>query len=152
MSGIEVAGLLLGAFPLLISALEHYRQSEEVLEDWWQIKKEYKKCKNELLLQEMAFENNLERFLLPLVVGDDEIAALIAEPGGMKWKDPALEDKLKIRLPKSYELFLDTIQDIKSTVDGLKDELGVSREGFQKGLNPEVDQVGFQVSVENHCH
>lgn len=92
------------------------------------------------------------RFLLPLVVGDDEIAALIAEPGGKKWKDPALEDKLKSRLPKSYELFLDTIQDIKSTVDGLEDELGVSREAFQKGLNPEVDQVGFQVSVENHCH
>lgn len=140
MSGIEVAGLLLGAFPLLISALEHYRQSEEVLEDWWQIKKEYKKCKNELLVQELAFEKNLERFLLPLVVGDDEIAALIDEPGGMKWKDPALEDKLKSRLPKSYELFLDTIQDIKSTVDGLEDELGVSREAFQKGLNPEVDQ------------
>lgn len=126
MSGIEIAGLLLGVFPLLISALEHYRESAEVLDDWWQIKKEYKKCKNEIKVQELAFENNLERFLLPLVVDDNEIAALIAEPGGIKWKDPALEDKLKSRLPKSYEVFLDTIFDIKSTVDGLKEELGVS--------------------------
>ena len=145
MSGIEIAGLLLGAFPLLISALEHYRQSAEVLEDWWQIKKEYKKCKNEIKVQELAFENSLERFLLPLVVHDDEIAALIAEPGGIKWKDPALEETLKGRLPKSYELFLDTIYDIKATVDGLKDELGVSREAFQEGLNIKTDQVCFSI-------
>lgn len=84
MSGIEIAGLLLGVFPLLISALEHYRESAEVLDDWWQIKKESKKCKNEIKVQELAFENNLERFLLPLVVDDNDIAALIAEPGGIK--------------------------------------------------------------------
>ncbi len=141
MSGIEIAGLLLGAFPLLISALEHYRQSAEVLDDWWQIKQEYKKCKNEIKLQELAFEGSLERFLLPLVVDDNQIAALIAEPGGTKWKDPALEDKVKSRLPKSYDLFIDTIYDIKTTVDDLKEELGVNREAFQKGLDPKVDQV-----------
>ena len=147
MSGIEVAGLLLGAFPLLLSALEHYRQSAEVLEDWWQIKKEYKKCKNEIKVQELAFEHNLERFLLPLVVDDGEIAALMAEPGGMEWKDPALEDKLKSRLPKSYDLFVDTIHDIQSTVDGLKDELGVNREDILKDLDTTSDQVGFAFSI-----
>lgn len=147
MSGIEIAGLLLGAFPLLISALEHYRQSAEVLEDWWQIKKEYKKCKNEIKLQELAFGNNLERLLLPLLVDDDEIAALIAEPGGMKWKDVALEDKLKSLLPKSYELFLDTIYDIRSTVDDLGEELGVNNEAFQKGLEPKIDRVSAPKST-----
>lgn len=151
MSGIEIAGLLLGAFPLLISALEHYRQSAEVFEDLWRIKREYRKCKNEIKLQEIDFETNLKRFLLPLVVDDNEIAALIAEPGGMKWKDPALEDMLKNRLPKSYELFLDTINDIKSTVDGLKEELGVSREAFQEGLDPKVDP-GFSMSLLDNCH
>ena len=147
MSGIEIAGLLLGAFPLLISALENYRQSAEILEDWWQITREYKKCKNEIKVQELAFENILERFLLPLVVDDDEIATLIAEPGGVRWKDPTLEDKLKSRLPKSYDLFLDTINDVKSTVDGLQEELGVNREAFQKRLDPNVDAVSLSTSV-----
>lgn len=153
MSGIEIAGLLLGAFPLIISALEHYRESTAVIEDWWQIKKEYRKCKNQIEVQELAFDNNMKRLLLPLVVvDDDEIAALIAEPGGMKWKDPALEDTLKKRLPKSYDLFLDTINDIKSTVEDLKEELGVSREAFQEGLHPKVDQVGFPMCLEDNCH
>ena len=147
MSGIEIAGLLLGAFPLLISALEHYRQSAKVLEDWWQIKREYQKCENEIKHQKLAFEGNLESFLLPLLVDDDEIAALIAEPGGMKWKDVALEAKLKSLLPKSYELFLATIHDIKSTVDDLGEELGVNCEAFQRGLEPKIDRVSAPKST-----
>ena len=142
MSGIEIAGIILGAFPLLISALEHYRETAEVLEDWWQIKKEYKKCKNEIKIKELGFENNLERFLLPLIVDDHDIAALITDPGGEKWKDPDLELKLKSRLPKSYDLFLDTISEINATMDGLKDELGVRREAFQQGLASRSEPVG----------
>ena len=142
MSGDEVAGLLLGSFPLLISALEHYRETAEVLEDWWQIKAEYKKCKNEIKVQELAFENNLEHFLLPLVVSDDEIQSLLGEPGGRQWKDPTLEDKLKSRLPKSYDVFLDTIYDIQATMDRLRDELGVRRLAFKKGLEPAAEEVG----------
>ena len=151
MSGIELAGIVLGAFPLLISALEHYRETAEVLEDWWQIKKEYKKCKNEIKVQELAFENNLERFLLPLIVDDHDIAALIADPGGDKWKDPGLEVKLKDRLPKSYELFLDTISDINATMDGLKDELGIRREGFQQGLTSKSEPVSLPFLEYQNC-
>ena len=40
MSGVEAAGFILAAFPLLISALEDYRQGWEILEDWWKIKRE----------------------------------------------------------------------------------------------------------------
>ena len=131
MSGVEVVGLLLGVFPLLISALEHYRQGAEILEDWWQIKKEYKKCKNEIKVHELAFESNMERFLLPLIVDDDDVDTLMAEPGGPAWTDPALEETLKRRLPKSYDLFLDTVSYIKDTMDSLKDELGVERYAFE---------------------
>lgn len=44
----------------------------------------------------------MESLLLPLVVHHEEIAAMIAEPAGMKWKDSALNETLKGRLPKSY--------------------------------------------------
>ena len=141
MSGIEIAGLVLGAFPLFISALEHYRETAEVFEDWWQIKKEYKKCKNEIKVQELAFEGNLERFLLPLVVEDEEIEALIAEPGGSRWQDHEMEEKLKSRLPRSYDLFLDTIHDIQDTMDKLGEELGVSRIAFQAKLDTSEQKV-----------
>ena len=109
MSGVEVAGLLLGAFPLIISAMEHYRKSAEVYHNWWEFKREYRKSINDIKFQEMAFKSNVESLLLPLMVDEDEATALVADPGGIKWKDPALEDKMKTRFPKSYDLLIDTI-------------------------------------------
>ncbi len=60
MSGVEAAGFVLAVFPLLISALEDYRQGWEMIEDWWKIKREHKKCQQNLKLQKLVFEENLE--------------------------------------------------------------------------------------------
>ena len=135
MSGIEVAGLVLGSFPLLISALENYRKIAEVYDDWWQVKKEFQKCKQELKCAELALESNLERFLLPLVVDDDMIQELIIDPAGDGWKDPSLEKKLMDRLPKSYDLFLDTINEIQDVMVVLKQELGVDKTQFMVAID-----------------
>ena len=44
MSGIEVAGLLLAAPPLLISWLEHYRDCLKSIDCWRHVRSEYRKC------------------------------------------------------------------------------------------------------------
>lgn len=134
MSGVEAAGLVLAAFPLLISALEDYRQGFEVLEDWWQIQREYKKCKQNLKLQKLVFEENLEELLRPIVRDEDELSLLLADPGGGKWKDRGLEQDLKERLPKSYEIYLEIIDEVNRVMENLKDELGSSKVHFQNRL------------------
>lgn len=131
MSGVEAAGFVLAAFPLLISALEDYRQGFEILEDWWRIRKEYKKCKQNLKLQKLVFEENLEELLRPLVQNEDELALLIAKPGGDGWKDRELEQQLVERLPKSYEIYLEIINEINDVMESLKDELGINKVYFQ---------------------
>lgn len=137
MSGVEVVGFILAAFPLLISALEHYRESAEVIDDWWQIKREYKKCRHDIQFHKLTFEGHLERFLLPLVVNDDEIESLLADPGGKGWKDPDMETRLKEQLPKSYDLFIETIDEINHLMQELKQELGVSKVHFQNKVSGE---------------
>lgn len=82
MSGIELAGLVVGAFPLLIAALEHYRDAANVLEIFWKIKREYKHWVHDLRICELAFERNLEALLLPLIVDDNEILELLKHPQG----------------------------------------------------------------------
>lgn len=134
MSGIEAAGFVLAAFPMLISALEHHRQGYEVLEDWWRFKKEYKKCKQTLKLQKLFFEENLEQLLRPLVRDDDDLRLLLAEPGGDKWKDRELEQGLKKRLPKSYEIYLEIIDEVSDAMESLKNELGIRKVYFQNRL------------------
>lgn len=144
MSGIEAAGLILAAFPLLISALEHYRESAGALENWWEIKREYRKCKREIEHQKLRFEGALEEFLLPLIVDDEALKALIEDPGGMLWKNPRLEEALQERLPKSYDLYLETVQEINDVMNGLKRELGLDKVHFQKELEVEAVCINFR--------
>jgi hypothetical protein len=125
MSGIEIAGLVLGAFPLLIQALKTYREGAEVLNDWWKIERTYKKTTRDLQFNQLLFEGNMERLLLPLVADDDELSALMADPAGKHWEDADLELRLRQRLPKSYDLFLENIGEISGLVDSLKKEIGV---------------------------
>jgi hypothetical protein len=138
MSGVEIAGFVLAAFPLLISALEHYREGAEVLEGWWKIKREYKKCKQNLNYHKLAFEENLEELLLPLIADDDELKRLIECPGGDKWNDPALEERLRERLPKTYSSYLDTIEMMKNVVQELDQALGMSKPHFRSKISGEV--------------
>ncbi|KAF2401726.1 hypothetical protein EJ06DRAFT_528881 [Trichodelitschia bisporula] len=137
MSGIEVAGLVLGAFPLLITALEHYRESAEVLSDWWKFKREYRKWKDEVRFHQLAFEQNLEKYLLPLIVDDDELQSLISDPGGERWRHPELEERLKTRLPRAYDLYISTIGDMNETMVELQKMMGVDKVQLQEKLNAE---------------
>ena len=134
-SGIELPGLVLGAFPVLIHALECYREGAEALKDWWHIKGAYRKCRQDLTYHQLLFEGNVERFLLPLVVDDDELRSLMANPARSGWQDLDLEKRLQERLPRSYHLFLDIIRDIKSLMEDLKIELGVDNPEFQAKVN-----------------
>jgi hypothetical protein len=130
MSGIEIAGLVLGAFPLLIYALESYREGAEVVGDWWQVERAYTKCKQDLKYHQLLFEGNIERFLLPLVVDDDELKQLMENPAGTAWEDPELEKKLQERLPKAYDTFLGVMVDINKLMESFKKALGVNNQKF----------------------
>jgi hypothetical protein len=77
----EIAGFVLAAIPLMISGLEHYRESAEVLESWWKIKREYKTCMRNLKYHKVAFEENLEELLLPLIADEDKLQQLLNDPG-----------------------------------------------------------------------
>lgn len=135
MSGIEIAGLVLGAFPILLHALDRYREGAEVLTDWWRIQRSYKKCKQDLDYHRILFEGNIERFLLPLVVDEDELRGLMADPAGEEWEDKDMEMRLKERLPKSYNVLLNIMSGINELMEALKRELGVQNTSFQAFIN-----------------
>lgn len=143
MSGIEIAGLVLGAFPLLIHALESYRESLDILKDWYKIQRAYRHSIRTLGILQVQFERNVERFLLPLVVDDDELKELMANPAGKGWEDPDLETRLQQRLPESYKWFLETIVEINRIVEALKKELGVTNHNFQARVNEVSDMSSY---------
>ena len=82
MSGFEVAGIVLGAFPLAITALERYREIATRLNWFFEIRAQYNMCFDDLEFHQFQFRDNIRRVLFPLVADEGKIEALLGDPGG----------------------------------------------------------------------
>ncbi|KAH8685345.1 hypothetical protein BGZ61DRAFT_58203 [Ilyonectria robusta] len=135
MSGFEVAGLVLGAFPLAITALEKYREVATRLGLFRHIRLQYKKCRDDLEFHRLVFKRNLRHLLLPLVVDDDRIEALLADPGGDSWKEPLVADLLEKRLQDSFELYIEYIEGMDCVMKEIHKELAFDSQSVQTKVN-----------------
>ncbi|RYP03945.1 hypothetical protein DL764_004779 [Monosporascus ibericus] len=134
MSGFEIAGVVLGAFPIAILGLEKYREVAKRFGFWHQIRLEYQKTSNELKFHKLSFVRNLKQLLLPLVVDDADVQKLISDPGGKAWKDDAVAKALEGRLQESHGLYLEIMGEMERVMGELNKELAVDVEGVQKAL------------------
>ena len=125
ITGVETAGLVLAIFPLLVSALEHYQEGFERLNDWWKFRTEFLGFMHVIGRQAILFDENLEELLSPIITSDAEMDTLLRDPTGPLWRRAELEKKLKGRLPKSYEAYRSTIDDMRETMDVLQKKLGI---------------------------
>jgi hypothetical protein len=136
MSGIEIAGLALGAFPIMLRLLDDYRKASETLDDWWQIRRAYEDWKHDLDYHQMRFDQNSRLILTPMMV-DYELEAFLRDPAGSNWKDKRWEPRLKERLSDSYDVVVKIISDVYDVMEKLKKELD------NTNLQAHLRNVGF---------
>ena len=113
MGGVEAAGLVLGAIPLIISASEHYREGFEPLREWWKFETEFQSFVEELEVQDKIFSNNIEKLIQPYV-SDREMHAIINDRN-LKAISPQLEANVQERLADSYKAYMSVVR----KVDGM---------------------------------
>lgn len=79
MSGIEIVGLVLGAFPIILNGLESYRKGFETLEEWWQFRTHFIAFIDDVRHQMMKYNENMIRLLDPIIVctDNDKLANLL---------------------------------------------------------------------------
>ena len=63
MSSVEVTGIVLGAIPLLIAALEHYADGIHIIRRWFRYKRELKSLIRMLRAEYSKFLGTCERVL-----------------------------------------------------------------------------------------
>ena len=136
MSGLEIVGILLGAFPLIISGLEHWRDVAKVGGFFWRVRKEYTKCRSDVQFHEILYKRNLKELLLPIVDDADEMARLVGDPGGKDWSSKALQERLEERLQESYGLYMEIIREMNETAEELRKELSLDKATVQNKLAP----------------
>ncbi|KAK0709991.1 hypothetical protein B0T26DRAFT_755112 [Lasiosphaeria miniovina] len=142
MSGFEVAGLVLGAFPIAITALDKYREIATRLGVFFKIQLEYKRWRDDLEFHQLVFTRHLRQLLLPLVADDDKIAELLSAPGGDSWRDDAIAKLLQKRLRDSYELYFEYIKGIKRVMADINQELAVDSAAIQDGIKTSKSAAG----------
>ncbi|GAB1313197.1 Prion-inhibition and propagation HeLo domain-containing protein [Madurella fahalii] len=135
MSGVEVAGLVLGAFPVAIWALEQYRDVARMMGFWYEIRLEYQRSSNELKFHRLSFVRNLKRLLLPLVPDDAQLQRLISDPRGSAWNDPEIQKGLEARLQDSYGLYLEILAEMQRVMQELNKELAVDSDAVQTNVS-----------------
>ena len=142
-SGIEIAGVILATFPLLISAIEYYENGFQPIKEWIRFRGEFATFMNALIRQKIFFRQNIEELLSPIISSEYEMSLMLDHPGGRAWSDNELDDKLRRRLPGKYEYesYTTTVSYILETLEKLKAKLKVSD-----------DQVSHPVSISVAVH
>jgi hypothetical protein len=120
MSGIEVAALVLGGFPLLISGLEHYQKGLKPVRDIIRYKGELVALQAFVESEYAKFLNSLELLLQPVVVDTSELYRLLKDPRHAGWRAPHLKATLRRRLGHSEDEFYKAVSVIKDCVEELK--------------------------------
>jgi hypothetical protein len=128
MSGIEIAGLVLGAIPLVLASLEFYADGIAVTKRYLKFKHEFKSMLVELKTENTMCINSITMLLIG-VVKPKEMNDFLEDPCGDKWKDPKFEKKLKERLGTTYESYLDTITEMNNVAIVFKQRLKLNDSG-----------------------
>ena len=144
MSGLEVASLVLGAFPLLgmvdsrlyirarltiaVSALEHYADGLETIGRWWRYKRSSVHLASMLDGEWGHFQGCAERLLDGLVAGT-ELNYLIEHSGGPLWQNKDLDKKLKRRLGRDHRRVFRCIVAMNEAINKLWRRLELDEDG-----------------------
>ncbi|KAK3363767.1 hypothetical protein B0T25DRAFT_528416 [Lasiosphaeria hispida] len=135
MSGFEVAGILLGAFPVAINALEAYRDVATQLGVFYRIRLEHKKWRDDLEFYQLKLKTHLRQLLVPLGVNDTTITDLFSDLGGEGWREQWISDLLRMRLNDSNDLYVRYILGMQRVMDDVNRELAVDPRLVQEKMN-----------------
>ncbi|GAW20587.1 hypothetical protein ANO14919_100950 [Xylariales sp. No.14919] len=128
MAGIEIAGLILGAIPLVITGLEHYSGGKSTLGRYRRYKAELKILVNILETEEARLLNICEKLLVG-VVPPWKIEDMIKHPLGHMWKDDEIQKRMRFRLWRSYAVFEKTANDVHDAIREMETRLGLQPDG-----------------------
>ncbi|KAK7439446.1 hypothetical protein Landi51_11116 [Colletotrichum acutatum] len=146
MSGFEIAGAVLGGFPILLNCIEYYHGAFEPMENWWHFRNHLIEFVDDIRHQNMRYHENLIQLLDPIIPDNESLMTLIGDPTDLRWKDGSLEDHLKDRFPSELDRFLRTIERMHDVMLELYKVLQIQDGKVQKldKLNQVLrDMVGF---------
>ena len=122
MSGFEVVGVVLGSLPLVISALEHYRDGLRAMQRWRKYERELQSLVRNLETERAKLQNVCEKLLVGLVP-PSRIEAMVNDPTGPLWLETETQKKIRARLWRSWPVFQDRTRSMQLAIEELMGKL-----------------------------
>lgn len=146
MSGVEVAGLVLGCLPLIIQGtcnvdaassrymsyclvgIESYNEGLDPIKSFMRWERELPQFIRKLRNQHVHYAQTI-RILLEPITSEVELAEMLADPGASQalWKSKEMAIKLQDRLQESYQAYQSTIADIERITKSIASKLDLDR-------------------------
>lgn len=122
MSGFEIAGLVLGAFPIVCGTAKEVGLTLAKAKDWWQFQRAFESFVSALSTQEIAYIQVLKRLLEPLDISDQEYNSLLKNPD--LWNRSHIQDGLRQRLSDTEHYWVtERLSDLEQTILAIQDLL-----------------------------
>lgn len=102
MSGIEIVGLVLGAFPLAIEGINAYSNCMQTLRDIKDYQQILRQFARELEVEKCKYKNTFLELFAGLAI-PAKIERMMADLQGAEWDDEDFQLQLKGRLRPAYE-------------------------------------------------
>ncbi|CAI6288377.1 unnamed protein product [Periconia digitata] len=122
VTGVEIAGLVLGSIPLIMKSLEFYTQGIATTKRFFRYHEQFQNLIRELSTENAVYINTLN-ILLVGVVKNKDMPEFLSDPCGKRWKDDKFDQKLKQRLGASHDPFMRTLGDLVQTIEKFKQML-----------------------------
>lgn len=119
MSGVEAAGLVVDAVPIIISVLERVQRLGPKSSEG---RRDYQRLRLELDFNLLLFRRTLE-VLLKDTLESSELDDLLSNPTSSQWQSPTVEDALRTGLGPAYPAFLDLTVKNFETVSSIEKSL-----------------------------
>lgn len=112
LTGVEIAGLILAMFPLVVEGLKTWKQGAEFLRTLRKTKQTLKQYVMKAESQCVIFENIIEELLSDIVQSPQCLSEMLQDPSGNLWRDAKYEEPIRAHLDRSYHQFVGTVAEV----------------------------------------
>lgn len=135
MSGFEIAGLVLGAFPILYDAAKDCRKVLGRAKSWWQFEATFMTFLNSIDTQMIAYGQVLQRLLEPTEVSDEDYDSLLRNDPPSLWHELHIQEALRNHLlPTEYQWLMRNLFNLQQDIATLQEQLPTGKVSpFAKG-------------------
>lgn len=125
-TGIEVLGLTLAVFPVVLEGLEGLKKGIDTVKSFKGYRYELANYFRIIKTAKVYFLDTIEELLDGIVETKDEIDKLREDPGGTTWNKPDYEERLRKRLDHDYDIYLENMRIMNNALQTIRDKLGLN--------------------------